>query len=134
MIDFSLSNEQRRFLHLTREFSSNEIRPVALQYDRDGTYPESILKKARELGLMYTKIPSAKCSIEAAAAKCLASDAAMKVTTDAVQIVAGTGYMKGAMVEKLVRDAKLTQIFEGTNQINRIASGREVLTGKGILF
>jgi alkylation response protein AidB-like acyl-CoA dehydrogenase len=42
--------------------------------------------------------------------------------------------MKGAMVEKLMRDAKLTQIFEGTNQINRIVSGRGVLTGKSVLF
>jgi len=75
-----------------------------------------------------------KCSVEAAAAKCFASDAAMKVTTDAVQILAGSGYMKGAVVEKLMRDAKLTQIFEGTNQINRIVSGRGVLTGKSILF
>jgi len=39
MIDFSLSDEQKRFLNLAREFSSKEIRPVALQYDRDGTYP-----------------------------------------------------------------------------------------------
>jgi acyl-CoA dehydrogenase len=75
-----------------------------------------------------------RCSTEAAAAKCFASDTAMKVTTDAVQILAGTGYMKGAMVEKLMRDAKLTQIFEGTNQINRIVSGRGVLTGKSVLF
>jgi acyl-CoA dehydrogenase len=75
-----------------------------------------------------------RCSTEAAAAKCFASDTAMKVTTDAVQILAGIGYMKGAMVEKLMRDAKLTQIFEGTNQINRIVSGRGVLTGKSVLF
>jgi alkylation response protein AidB-like acyl-CoA dehydrogenase len=75
-----------------------------------------------------------KCSVEAAAAKCFASDAAMRVTTDAVQILAGTGYMKGGVVEKLMRDAKLTQIFEGTNQINRIVSGRGVLTGKSLLF
>ena len=58
MIDFSLSDEQRRFLDLAREFSAKEIGPVALQYDRDGTYPEPILKKARELGLMYTNIPT----------------------------------------------------------------------------
>jgi alkylation response protein AidB-like acyl-CoA dehydrogenase len=75
-----------------------------------------------------------KCTTEAASAKCFASDAAMKVTTDAVQICAGSGYMKGSMVEKLMRDAKLTQIFEGTNQINRIVAGRGTLTGKNILF
>ena len=73
-------------------------------------------------------------SVEAATAKCFASDAAMKITTDAVQILGGSGYMKGALVEKLMRDAKLTQIFEGTNQINRIVSGRGVLRKRSILF
>lgn len=75
-----------------------------------------------------------RCSTEAAAAKCFASDAAMKVTTDAVQIQAGSGYMKGSVVEKLMRDAKLTQIFEGTNQINRIVSGRGILRQTSMLF
>ncbi|MBW2090587.1 MAG: acyl-CoA dehydrogenase family protein [Deltaproteobacteria bacterium] len=75
-----------------------------------------------------------RCTTEAATAKCFASDAAMKVTTDAVQIFAGPGYMKGSMVEKLMRDAKLTQIFEGTNQINRVVAGRGVLRAKSALF
>jgi acyl-CoA dehydrogenase len=71
---------------------------------------------------------------EAASGKFFASDAAMKVTTDAVQILGGSGYMKGAVVEKLMRDAKLTQIFEGTNQINRIVSGRGTLRQRSTLF
>jgi acyl-CoA dehydrogenase len=75
-----------------------------------------------------------RCSTEAAAAKCFASDAAMKVTTDAVQILAGSGYMKGSVVEKLMRDAKLPQIFEGTNQVNRIVSGRGILRQPSMLF
>ena len=57
MIDFSLTSDQKRLLELARDFSEKEIRPVALEYDRDGTYPEAILKKAHELGLMYTNIP-----------------------------------------------------------------------------
>ena len=57
MIDFSLTEEQKRLVDLARDFSAKEIRPVALEYDRDGTYPEAILKKANELGLMYTNIP-----------------------------------------------------------------------------
>lgn len=73
-------------------------------------------------------------STEAALAKCFASDAAMKVTTDAVQVLAGSGYMKGSFVEKLMRDAKLTQIYEGTNQINRMVSGRGVLRQMPGLF
>jgi len=75
-----------------------------------------------------------RCTTEAALAKCFASDAAMKITTDAVQVLAGSGYMKGAIVEKLMRDAKLTQIYEGTNQINRMVSGRGVLRQKSSLF
>ena len=74
------------------------------------------------------------CTTEAALTKCFASDAAMKVTTDAVQILGGAGYMKGAIVEKLMRDAKLTQIYEGTNQINRLVAGRGVLAKSSVLF
>ncbi|MEE8590931.1 MAG: acyl-CoA dehydrogenase family protein, partial [Spirochaetia bacterium] len=54
-----------------------------------------------------------------AMAKVFASDTAMKVTTDAVQIYGGYGYMKEYPMEKMMRDAKITQIYEGTNQIQR---------------
>lgn len=60
---------------------------------------------------------------EAAQAKLFASDTAMWLTTDAVQIHGGYGYIKEYLVEKLMRDAKLTQIYEGTNQVNRIVAG-----------
>jgi len=56
---------------------------------------------------------------ESAMAKCFASDVAMKVTTDAVQILGGYGYMREYPAEKYMRDAKITQIYEGTNQIQR---------------
>jgi acyl-CoA dehydrogenase len=56
-------------------------------------------------------------TILSAMAKCYASDLARKVTVDALQIFGGYGYMKDYPVEKLVRDAKITQIYEGTNQI-----------------
>jgi acyl-CoA dehydrogenase len=62
-------------------------------------------------------------SREAAQAKFFATDVAMKVTTDAVQIHGGYGYTKDYTVEKLMRDAKLTQIYEGTNQVNRMVAG-----------
>jgi butyryl-CoA dehydrogenase len=58
-------------------------------------------------------------SKESAMCKVMASDTAMKVTTDAVQIMGGSGYMKEYPVEKMMRDAKITQIYEGTNQIQR---------------
>jgi alkylation response protein AidB-like acyl-CoA dehydrogenase len=55
-----------------------------------------------------------------AAAKCFASDAAMEVTTDAVQLLGGYGYTRDYPVERMMRDAKITQIYEGTNQVQRI--------------
>ena len=55
-----------------------------------------------------------------AAAKCYASDVAMKVTTDAVQLLGGAGYVKDFPLERMMRDAKITQIYEGTNQIQRL--------------
>jgi alkylation response protein AidB-like acyl-CoA dehydrogenase len=67
---------------------------------------------------------------ESAMAKLFASDMAMRVTTDAVQIVAGAGYMRDYPVEKMMRDAKITQIYEGTNQVIRNAIALEVLKRK----
>jgi butyryl-CoA dehydrogenase len=60
-----------------------------------------------------------KVGKESAMAKLFASDTAMRVTTDAVQIFGGYGYMRDYPIEKYVRDAKITQIYEGTNQIQR---------------
>jgi alkylation response protein AidB-like acyl-CoA dehydrogenase len=60
-------------------------------------------------------------------AKCFATDAAMRASTDAVQIFGGNGYTKEYPVEKLMRDAKLMQIYEGTNQIQRVVIARELL-------
>jgi alkylation response protein AidB-like acyl-CoA dehydrogenase len=62
-----------------------------------------------------------------AAAKAFASDVAMKVTTDAVQLFGGAGYTKDFPVERMMRDAKITQIYEGTNQINRMVIARQLL-------
>ncbi len=63
----------------------------------------------------------------ASMAKCFASDAAMKVTTDAVQILGGSGYMQDYPVERMMRDAKATQIMEGTNQIQRLIIAKSIL-------
>jgi alkylation response protein AidB-like acyl-CoA dehydrogenase len=62
-----------------------------------------------------------------AAAKCFASDVAMEVTTDAVQLLGGAGYVKDYPVERMMRDAKITQIYEGTNQIQRVVMSRALL-------
>ncbi len=61
-----------------------------------------------------------------AASKCFATDVAMKVTTDAVQVLGGYGYVSDHPVERMMRDAKLTQIYEGTNQIQRLVMARNL--------
>jgi alkylation response protein AidB-like acyl-CoA dehydrogenase len=61
-----------------------------------------------------------------AAAKCFASDAAMEITTDAVQLLGGYGYTRDYPLERMMRDAKITQIYEGTNQVQRIVMARNL--------
>src|SRR3954453_663900 len=62
-----------------------------------------------------------------ASAKCFASDVAMQVTTDAVQLFGGYGYTRDYPVERMMRDAKITQIYEGTNQVQRVVMARQLL-------
>ncbi|MDN4160951.1 acyl-CoA dehydrogenase family protein [Nocardioides abyssi] len=64
-----------------------------------------------------------------AAAKCFASDVAMEVTTNAVQVLGGYGYTRDYPLERMMRDAKITQIYEGTNQVQRIVMARQLLAG-----
>jgi len=80
------------------------------------TYRAAYLKQA---GLPYSK--------EAAMAKLYASDAAMAITTDAVQVFGGYGYSREYPVERLMRDAKITQIYEGTNQVQRMVISGAIL-------
>ena len=67
--------------------------------------------------------------IASAYAKAYGADAAMKVATDAVQVFGGNGYVRDYPVEKLMRDAKLLQIYEGTSQIQRVVIARALLRG-----
>ncbi len=68
-----------------------------------------------------------RATLECSMAKCFASDAAVAHTANAVQIHGGTGYIRGVAVERLYRDAKITQIYEGTNQIQRLIIARQLL-------
>jgi alkylation response protein AidB-like acyl-CoA dehydrogenase len=76
--------------------------------------------RRRDKGMPYSK--------EASVAKLVATDAAMKVTTDAVQVFGGAGYTRDYRVERYMREAKITQIFEGTNQIQRLVIARGLTT------
>ena len=71
--------------------------------------------------------PTGELGSVGAMAKCFASDTAMSVTTDAVQLLGGYGYTKDFPVERFMRDAKITQIYEGTNQIQRVVIAKSIL-------
>jgi alkylation response protein AidB-like acyl-CoA dehydrogenase len=87
-------------------------------------------------GLVYAAAAKADrgdpdLTFASAAAKCFASDTAMRVTTDAVQLLGGYGYVKEFPVERMLRDAKITQIYEGTNQILRVVMARQLIQQRG---
>jgi alkylation response protein AidB-like acyl-CoA dehydrogenase len=70
---------------------------------------------------------AANLTFTSSAAKCFASDTAMSVTVDAVQLFGGYGYVSDFPVERMMRDAKITQIYEGTNQVQRMVMARALL-------
>ena len=92
--------------------------PSAIQTGSQGSKPARITTGAR-------------VTREAALAKLVATDNAMRVTTDAVQVLGGAGYTKDFPVERFMREAKVTQIFEGTNQIQRMVIARDMLKSLG---
>jgi alkylation response protein AidB-like acyl-CoA dehydrogenase len=75
----------------------------------------------------WLKDQNLPCEKESAQAKVFASETAMWVTTEAVQIHGGYGYVKEYHVERLMRDAKITQIYEGTSEVQRIVISRALL-------
>jgi alkylation response protein AidB-like acyl-CoA dehydrogenase len=81
----------------------------------------------RACSLVDNGDPEDELSMVGAMAKCFASDTAMSVTTDAVQLLGGYGYTKDFPVERFMRDAKITQIYEGTNQIQRVVIAKKLL-------
>jgi len=89
---------------------------------RHMTYAAAAKSERRMLGAAEKDL-----TFVSAAAKCFASDAAMEITTDAVQLLGGYGYVKDYPVERMMRDAKITQIYEGTNQIQRVVMSRQLL-------
>lgn len=99
------------------------LRETIRRAARDEIAPRAEVYRAAaqaDAGVRNTKLASM--------AKCFCGDTAMKVTTDAIQVLGGHGYMKDHPLERMFRDAKLTQIFEGTNQIQRLVIARELMT------
>ena len=124
-LDFATGyvKERRQFGNAVAEFQGVQFMladmQIAVHAAREMTY-EAAARSERG---------DADAGAFAAAAKCFASDTAMSVTTDAVQLLGGYGYTKDYPVERMMRDAKITQIYEGTNQIQRVVMSRQLLKG-----
>jgi alkylation response protein AidB-like acyl-CoA dehydrogenase len=118
--------ERRQFGQAVADFQGVQFMladmAMKLEGARQLTYHAAGLS---ERGMAGEQVPA--LTFASAAAKCLASDTAMAVTTDAVQLLGGYGYTRDYPVERMMRDAKITQIYEGTNQIQRVVMARQLL-------
>jgi alkylation response protein AidB-like acyl-CoA dehydrogenase len=116
----SYAGERRQFGKTIGEFQGLQFLLADMAAD---------VERARATYLHAARLKDAgrPFSRQASIAKLTATDAAMRVTTDAVQVLGGNGYTRDYPVERLFRDAKVTQIFEGTNQIQRMVIGRDLL-------
>jgi alkylation response protein AidB-like acyl-CoA dehydrogenase len=111
--------EARELVRLAAEVADKVLDPIVDEHEKSGTARATYLDAARrDAGLPYSR--------NASVAKLIATDVAMKVTTDAVQVFGGYGYTRDYRVERYMREAKITQIFEGTNQIQRLVIGRSL--------
>ena len=99
---------------------------MKLEAARQLTYHAAALS---ERAMNGEKVPD--LTFASSACKTMASDTAMSVTTDAVQLLGGYGYVRDYPVERMMRDAKITQIYEGTNQVQRVVMARQLLKGSG---
>ena len=122
-LDYALGyvKERKQFGHAISEFQGLQFMiadmGMKLEAARQLTYAAACKSERKDSDLGYF----------GAAAKCFASDVAMEITTDAVQLLGGYGYTKDYPVERMMRDAKITQIYEGTNQVQRIVMARALL-------
>ena len=114
------SHERQQFGKPIFDFQAVQfmLADMAMQIEaaRQLTYAAAVKSERAESDLTFFS----------AASKCFATDVAMKVTTDAVQVLGGYGYVSDYPVERMMRDAKLTQIYEGTNQIQRVVMARNL--------
>jgi alkylation response protein AidB-like acyl-CoA dehydrogenase len=119
-------HERRQFGQPVAEFQGVQFMladmAMRLEGARQLTY-HAAMKSER--AMRGEKVPD--LTFVSAACKCLASDVAMDITIDAVQLLGGYGYTRDFPVERMMRDAKITQIYEGTNQIQRVVMARHLL-------
>jgi alkylation response protein AidB-like acyl-CoA dehydrogenase len=120
--------ERRQFGKAVAEFQGVQFMVADMAMKVEAARQLTYAAAARsELMMSGAAVPD--LTFMSAACKCFASDVAMEVTTDAVQLLGGYGYTSDYPVERMMRDAKITQIYEGTNQIQRVVMARQLLKG-----
>lgn len=116
-------NERKQFGHRLSEFQGLQWMVADMATKTEAA--RALVYRA--CALIDEGDPRQELTVAGAMAKCFASDVAMEVTTNAVQLLGGAGYTKDFPVERMMRDAKITQIYEGTNQVQRIVIGKRLL-------
>jgi alkylation response protein AidB-like acyl-CoA dehydrogenase len=120
--------ERKQFGHAIADFQGLQFMLADMAMKLEGARQLTYAAASRsERAMQGEKV--ADLTFFSSACKCLASDVAMSVTTDAVQLLGGYGYVNDYPVERMMRDAKITQIYEGTNQVQRMVMARQVLKG-----
>ena len=118
--------ERRQFGRAVAEFQGVQFMLADMAMKTEAARQLTYAAAARsERAMSGESVPD--LTFMSAACKCFASDVAMDVTTDAVQLLGGYGYVSDYPVERMMRDAKITQIYEGTNQIQRVVMARQLL-------
>jgi len=120
--------ERRQFGKAVAEFQGVQFMVADMAMKVEAARQLSYAAAARS-DLVMAGGRAADLTFMSSACKCFASDVAMDVTTDAVQLLGGYGYVSDYPVERMMRDAKITQIYEGTNQIQRVVMARQLLKG-----
>jgi alkylation response protein AidB-like acyl-CoA dehydrogenase len=120
--------ERKQFGHAIADFQGLQFMLADMAMKLEGARQLTYAAASRsERAMQGEKVDD--LTFFSSACKCLASDVAMSVTTDAVQLLGGYGYVNDYPVERMMRDAKITQIYEGTNQVQRMVMARQVLKG-----
>ncbi len=127
-LDYALGyvKERRQFGKRVADFQGVQFMLADMAMKLEGARQLTYAAAAKSERAMSGE-PDPDLTFFSSACKCLASDAAMDITTDAVQLLGGYGYVNDYPVERMMRDAKITQIYEGTNQIQRVVMARQLL-------
>jgi alkylation response protein AidB-like acyl-CoA dehydrogenase len=127
-LDYALGyvKERQQFGHPIADFQGVQFMLADMAMRLEGARQLTYAAAAKSERAMHGH-PDRDLTFFSSACKCLASDVAMDVTTDAVQLLGGYGYVNDYPVERMMRDAKITQIYEGTNQIQRVVMARQLL-------